>query len=105
MRKLFLIFSLFFISLTPLSAQTTPQAKQYVRVPGKLRTHADGTISINRASRADFQKLLGVGPVISARILSYRHSLGDRFSKKEQLLEVNGIGEKKFAQALPFITL
>jgi competence protein ComEA len=71
----------------------------------KLRTTADGTININEANARDFQKLLGVGPVISERIVAYRQKIGGKFTQKEQLIDVNGIGKKKLATVMPFITL
>ncbi len=52
-------------------------------------------ININTASEEEFQKLEGIGPAIAAEIISYRTENGD-FMNIDQLLEVDGIGEKKF---------
>ena len=56
-----------------------------------------GPININRATISDFDSLPGVGPVIAARIFSYRKANGP-FMSVEDLQKVSGIGIAKFAQ-------
>jgi competence protein ComEA len=61
-------------------------------------TGADGgPVDLNRASAAQLDGLPGVGPVTAERILEWRTRNG-RFSRVEQLREVDGIGERRFAQ-------
>lgn len=53
---------------------------------------AGGGISINSSSVSELEDLPGVGPVIAARIVSYREVNGP-FTSIESLGEVSGIGE------------
>lgn len=50
-------------------------------------------VNINQASRSELEKLSGIGPAKAAAIIKYRDENGI-FKKKEELLKVNGIGEK-----------
>lgn len=52
-------------------------------------------IDINRSDSAMLVKLPGIGPVLSARIIKYRHLLGG-FASIEQLKEVYGLPEETF---------
>lgn len=54
-------------------------------------------ISINKASEEQLQQLPGIGPSRAAAIMAYREEHG-RFKKKEDLMEIPGIGEKIFEQ-------
>jgi len=69
-----------------------------------LTSPADGAINVNTAGAADLERLPGIGPALAARIVEYRKEIG-RFSSLDQLLEVRGIGEKKFATMRPFVKL
>lgn len=55
----------------------------------------DGKININTADADELQKLSGVGPALSERIIDYRKSKG-RFSSIDELKNVSGIGETRF---------
>lgn len=69
---------------------------------GKLTTPGQGTVNINTASLEELQRLPGVGPSTAAKIIAYRNEMG-RFTAPEQLMDVSGIGEKKFAKMKPFV--
>lgn len=68
----------------------------------KLSDPSQGTVNINTANEEDLQKLPGIGPAMAARILEYRQQNG-RFQTPEDLLQISGIGEKKFAKMQPFV--
>ncbi|SIQ71879.1 helix-hairpin-helix domain-containing protein [Halanaerobium kushneri] len=50
-------------------------------------------ININQADQNRLEKLSGIGPAKAAAIIKYREQ-NDYFSRKEDLLNVSGIGEK-----------
>jgi competence protein ComEA len=56
-----------------------------------------GTVDLNAATVEQLDALPGVGPVTAQRILEWRTRHG-RFSRVEQLREIEGIGERRFAQ-------
>jgi competence protein ComEA len=64
----------------------------------------DGLVRINQASASELESLPGVGPVLAARIVAYRDSVGP-FEEAEDLLDVSGIGEAKLASLRDFIAL
>ncbi len=54
-------------------------------------------------SPADSMELIpGIGPVLASRIVAYRDSVG-RYEKPEDILDVPGIGYKKFEKIKPYI--
>lgn len=61
-------------------------------------------IDINQADIQELDELPGIGPAIAARIVEYREENGP-FSKIEDLMEVRGIGEKKFLNLKDRITV
>ncbi len=64
-----------------------------------------GRVNINTASVQELDdKLPGIGPTIAQRIVDYR-SLHGLFAKPEDLNQVSGIGDKKFAELKELITV
>ncbi|MFI9273786.1 helix-hairpin-helix domain-containing protein [Kitasatospora sp. NPDC052896] len=61
-------------------------------------------VSLNHATAAQLDALPGVGPVLAQHIVDYRDSHGG-FRSIEQLRQVSGIGERKFADLKPLLTL
>lgn len=53
-------------------------------------------ININSLEIAELKRLPGVGQILAARIISY-HKVHGPFKRIEELMQVTGIGEKKFA--------
>ena len=62
------------------------------------------TININPASPEQFEALPGIGAKTAARIVEYRQKNGP-FKKVEELMNVNGIGEKSFLKLKPYLTV
>lgn len=52
-------------------------------------------LDVNSMNATDFERLPGVGPVLANRIITYRQKNGG-ISSPEELLMINGIGEKKY---------
>jgi len=59
-------------------------------------------IDLNTASKEQLESLPGVGPVTAASIVAWRGEHG-RFSRIEELQEVDGIGPKTYAQIAPHV--
>ncbi|MCP4650071.1 MAG: helix-hairpin-helix domain-containing protein [PVC group bacterium] len=70
------------LSVEPSSEQETISQKQEM-------------ISINSADAEMLCQLSGIGPVIAQRIVAYREKNG-QFKTKQDLINVKGIGPKKF---------
>lgn len=62
------------------------------------------TVNINTADSEQLQKLPGIGPAYSERIIEWREENGD-FTSLDQLLEIRGIGEKRLEDIQPYIIL
>ena len=65
---------------------------------------SDGPVNLNTAQKADLETLPGIGPELAERILLYRSQVG-RFVAVEQLMDVDGIGEKRLEQIRDLITV
>ncbi|MFI0778188.1 helix-hairpin-helix domain-containing protein [Streptomyces sp. NPDC021212] len=61
-----------------------------------------GTISLNSATAEQLDTLPGVGPVLARHILDYRTQHGG-FRSIDELREVNGIGDRRFADLRPLV--
>jgi competence protein ComEA len=66
-------------------------------------------ISINKAGEQELEQLPGIGPTYARNIVEYRRQLqrtkGCGFTCLEELMEVPGIGPKRFAQLKPYVRL
>ena len=71
---------------------------------GGVASAGGGKISINEASKQQLEQLPGVGESLAQRIVDYRQSQG-RFQNLEDLKNVSGIGEKKYAALAGMIRL
>ena len=65
---------------------------------------AEGKININTATIAELESLPRIGPKVAQRIIDYRTQNGP-FKKVEDLMKVQGIGEKIFNQLKDRITI
>jgi competence protein ComEA len=66
-------------------------------VPGQL-------VNLNAASATELETLPEVGPVTAAAIIAFREINGG-FTSVEELLEIDGIGEKTLGQIAPYVTV
>jgi len=73
-------------------------------VASKAPPSAGALVNLNTATGEQLESLPGVGPVTAEKILSWRESHG-AFSSVDELLEIDGIGEKTFAELAPLVTL
>lgn len=65
---------------------------------------AGGLVNLNTATLADLETLPGIGPALAQRIIDFRQSNGG-FRTVEDLLEVPGIGAKKFEELKDHVTV
>ncbi|WP_349632781.1 ComEA family DNA-binding protein [Streptomyces sp. ML-6] len=63
---------------------------------------AAGPVSLNNASAEQLETLPGVGPVLARHIVDYRTRHGG-FRSIDELREVNGIGDRRFADLRPLV--
>jgi competence protein ComEA len=61
-------------------------------------------VNLNTATEAQLDTLPGVGPVTAQKILDWRSAHG-AFTSVDELLEVDGIGDKTLADIAPHVTL
>lgn len=65
---------------------------------------AGDPINLNTASASDLDTLPGIGPSLAARIVDYRTQHGG-FHKVDELRNVSGIGDSKFAEIKDLVTV
>lgn len=61
-------------------------------------------INLNTATAAELERLPGIGAKVAARIVDYRTKKGP-FRKTEELMNVQGIGEKSFLKLRAQLTV
>ena len=61
----------------------------------KAKPASSEKVNINSATAEQLQTLPGIGPALAKTIIEHRTKSG-KFSKIEELLNVKGVGEKKF---------
>lgn len=78
------------------SMQSQPTASQEPATLGK--------ININTAAIEQLQLLPGIGESLAQRIIDYRNQNGN-FKNTDDLMNVSGIGEKKFDSIKDYVTV
>lgn len=85
-------------------ARTVTDGEQITVAGVGAGTVADGLIHLNTAPASEFDKLPGIGPTLSSRIVDWRKANGG-FKSVDDLRRVGGIGDKLFAGIKPLVTL
>ncbi|WP_242681356.1 helix-hairpin-helix domain-containing protein [Tessaracoccus sp. SD287] len=85
----------------PQQTSTTSGGRDSQAPPGES---GGARINLNTATQAQLESLPGVGPATAAKILAWRDQHG-RFSKVEELQEIDGIGQKTFERLQPLVTV
>jgi competence protein ComEA len=87
-------------------ARPSGQVRQTGAAGGGATTAGSGEagtqIDLNSATASQLDTLPGVGPVTAERIIAWRTE-HRRFSRVEELQEVDGIGPKTYAQIAPHV--
>lgn len=63
-----------------------------------------GKVNINTATAQQLSELPGVGVKLAQRIVDYRQKSGG-FKSAQELMNVQGVGEKNFARLQPHLTV
>ena len=74
-----------------------------VSVIGTARAAA-AIVNLNTATQSELEALPGIGPKVAARIVEYRKAKGP-FKKIEEVMNVQGVGEKSFLKLRPQLTV
>lgn len=74
------------------------------RISGTQLVNVGERVDINVADEADLRGVPGIGPILAQRIVAHRNFVGG-FKRLEELKEVTGIRENKFAHLSPFLEL
>lgn len=85
------------IYVEPVVAVAPAASNSSKRSPLRIAKKRSGPININRATANELDALPGIGPVLAARIISYRKVNGP-FTSVDDLQKVSGIGSAKFAE-------
>lgn len=87
---------------TEYSYYTAPEAP--ASGTGNGRTSGTGLVNINTADMAGLCELPGIGEGRAKAIIEYREKQGG-FQKKEDIMQVSGIGEKMYARMEEYLTV
>lgn len=93
-----------FVTATGDKTTLAPVTTQHVVTTTASTVTGIGTVSLNTATAEQLQRLPGLGEVLAERILAYRESAGG-FRSVEDLLDVEGVGEKRLSQWRPYLTI
>jgi competence protein ComEA len=107
MRAVLMLLAVIAIAAIPAAAQQSSAAKAAkpaAASPAKSAATATAPVNINTATQAQLEALPGVGPKVAERILEFRQKNGN-FKKIEDLMNVQGIGEKSFLKLKPLLTV
>ena len=81
--------------------------KNYLTVEGDGKTtstFAMSMINLNTATKEDLMRIDGIGEQTALKIIAHRAEIGG-FTSLEQLMDVDGVGEKKFDAWKKFLTI
>jgi competence protein ComEA len=91
------------IAMSEPSEMPTNTAKPKTPTVNKKASDLTQPINVNRANQTELQKLPGIGPKLSQRILDERAKA--RFKSIDDLRRVPGIGAKTLEKLRPYVTI
>lgn len=100
--KLWVVLSLAFIICFTACSRPHIHPSDTAIVEPPTATTKPVPINLNTATAAELESLPGVGPMLAARIITYREENG-RFRRAEHLMMVRGISDRKFRELRPLV--
>jgi competence protein ComEA len=88
------------VSCVKLPRRAQAAGAQLFQTPA--RAEGAASVSLNRASREELERLPGIGPALAARIVEHRERYGP-FRRAEHLMLVRGISERRFRELRPYV--
>jgi len=91
---------------SPDSTQPSLSGAKPLALPGNsdsTEAPSGGRVNINTATKEELETLPGIGPALAQRIIDYRQQHGP-FETPADIMDVSGIGEKKFNAIRDMIT-
>ena len=85
-------------------SEAVPEQPNDTEPADAVSSTPDEKIDINHATAEELATLPGIGEVLAERIIAYREA-HNGFASVEEIMDVSGIGEKKFTQISALITL
>jgi len=96
------LLALLLVLSHPTAPVTSPSA--YATMQEARPAAPAQSVNVNTATATQFEALPGIGPSMAQRIVAYRDKNGP-FKKLEDLMNIQGIGEKSFLKLRPFLTM
>jgi comEA protein len=105
-RSLFAVtgITLLALSLSTLVGVAQTKSAAAPRSTRGAKVVATSPVNLNTATSAELETLPNIGPAAAARIIEYRQKNGG-FKKIEDLMNVKGIGEKRFLKLKPLVSV
>lgn len=91
------------VALVSVSSSAAAPAASRRPAASESRPASDVVVDINKASAADLVAVPGIGKVLAQRIVEFREKNGP-FGEVDDLLKVQGIGEKSLEKLRPYLT-
>jgi competence protein ComEA len=104
MLRLLSAVSIAALLVAPAYGQAQTSAPAQKGSPRQTPSKPAIVINVNTATAAELTQLPGIGAKTAARIIDYRQKKGP-FKKPEELMNVQGIGEKSFLKLKPQISV
>ena len=92
------------LSGAALAQSSSPAPTSRASKAATASTEKAAPVNLNTATATELERLPGLGPKVAARIVDYRTKKGP-FHKTEELMNVQGIGEKSYLKLRAQLTV